>query len=145
MPLGWLDTRRPLDPDRVDTDLRTIIQCRLHGLTLVRPALDEWHVFFPLRPVFGIEIQVHKRRHRIVFRCGQADWSTWCRHVVRSELGALYDGECGDDGLDRTWTPQPALWPTYESFVRSTHRREIDRSGDEIVRTLLADVPASLR
>lgn len=95
--------------------------------------------------MFGVSVTLSKRGCRLCFQRGGTDWSAWLLSVLRSELGALYDGECGDEGADLTWTPDPKKWPNYETFIRNTHRRMISRGDHTIVQTLLNDVPEALR
>jgi hypothetical protein len=144
--ISWLGTGVHVTTGQVDTDLKAVLARRLpKALITVRTESNVWLVYFPNRPVFGVSVTFFSRRNRIYFQHGGMDWSVWALSVVRSELGVLYEGECGDEGVEGTWMPDPRRWPTYESFIRTTHRRTIERGGDAFVRTLLAEVPQTLR
>lgn len=144
--ITWLGTHVSLTTSRVDSDLKDILARRLpSALTTVRSEANVWLTYYPARPVFGVSVSLFSRRNRIYFQHGGRGWSVWALSVIRSELGVLYDGECGDEGVEGTWMPDPRRWPTYESFIRDTHRRTIERRGDALVRSLLDEVPQPLR
>ena len=143
--LAWLDTKDVLTTEQVSADLRVVLARRFPPSLLLRRAdPDEWLIYYPPRPVFGVSVSLSKRGHRLFFQKGGTDWSAWALYVVRSELGVLHKGECGDEGVDQTWAPDPMKWPDYETFVRDTHRRTITRNGLSVVETLLNDVPSAL-
>lgn len=144
---GFVTTRRKLTVERVDKDIREIVERRFKGLASVKlenfgPPKDEherwamWDFTVPCtedlkrgRFPWGFEIWF-TTPHKLEFRhsfTGSQDWCSWAQCcVMEEELAKLYNGWVSDEGVDNRWRGKPEKYPTFQSWLDILYSPRVD-------------------
>jgi hypothetical protein len=119
--VNWITFRKPVTAKKVLEDLTVIINRRfgLFGAVLKTSLKTEYSdkgYWEFNHEDFGYVSITQTSGRRITFKAGADD--SYAETVLRTELGALYDGMCASEGVEGRWKPEPEKYSSREAYER---------------------------
>lgn len=120
---GFVTTRKHLTGEKVDADLRVIVNRRF-GNDFVVEYIPHWEQGgWKIKPsgdspwFFEFTLWLAKRG-TLEFRHPRSGWAYWAQQTIQDELAILYNGTISDEGVFEKWKVKKIEYPTYESWFK---------------------------
>jgi hypothetical protein len=117
-----MTTRKQLTPDKVDRDIKEIVERRLGSIVEVtfetytkEPVRGDYWAGWRFSPKEGTVKEGYRfefgawlnSRRKMEFRHPHGDWSWWAQMIIQDELALKYDGTISDEGVSERWKVTP--------------------------------------
>lgn len=117
---------RKLDFTTVDKQIAEINERCFQGYFRIERGYwgyeDGWcfHIEDREHPIFGFHITETKRKIEGGHPRPGLQWCYWAWAVFQNELGVLWNGRIGDEGVGETWAPAKDKYPTLNDYFDKT-------------------------
>ena len=113
---SFVTTKKWLKPDRVEEDLKYILEKRFGDTISYTRDGDYFTVGFeyPWRCEFWVE-----NVHKLEWRNGGPDWCWWVQCILHNEFALLYNGTISDEGVSEKWKGTQNKYPTFKSYLNA--------------------------
>lgn len=115
---GFVTTKKWLTGDRVEKDIKEIIEERFKNKVPIVRTEDSFEIGFEYPWSFGCWVE---NCHKVEFRNPMPDWCWWVMAVIQNDLAIKYNGLISDEGVNGYWKGVQNKYPTFRLWVKARH------------------------